>query len=202
MNSTISKIIKAVLFAVILLLGYNLYSIILDPINFEKLEKRRYDATKTKLEQIRDVQKAYRTEYRAFAPDLNAVIAFVDTGRAAIITRKDSSFMRFNEVYQQDMEVDTIITRIIGYESVKEKLFSADFDPESLRYIPYSEKSEFEIEAGKLEVNDVVVPVFEARAPNAAIFHDVMRRYKQYIEADGLLKVGDMNEPTLSGNWR
>jgi len=202
MNSTTSTIIKAVLFVIIIFLGYRLYSIILDPINFEKLEKRRYDAVKAKLEQIRDVQKAYRTEYRAFAEDLDAVIAFVDTGRLAKIERKDSSFMYYNEVYQTDMEKDTIITTILGYESVKNKLFGKDFDPESLRYIPYSDKSEFELEAGKLNVNDVVVPVFECRAPNTSIFHDVLKKYDQYIDEDYALQVGDMNEPTLSGNWR
>ena len=202
MNSTTSTIIKAVLFLIIIFLGYRLYSIILDPINYEKLEERRYDAVKEKLEQIRDVQKAYRTEYRAFAPDLNAVIAFVDTGRSAIIERKDSSFMYYNEVYQTDMEKDTIITTILGYESVKDKLFGADFDPESLRYIPFSDNSEFELEAGKLDVSDVIVPVFEARASNKAIFHDVLNKYKQYIEEDYALQVGDLNEPTLSGNWR
>ncbi|MCR9153340.1 MAG: hypothetical protein ACPGVV_06205 [Croceimicrobium sp.] len=202
MNSTTSTIIKAVLFLIIIFLGYRLYSIILDPINYEKLEERRYDAVKEKLEQIRDVQKAYRTEYRAFAPDLNAVIAFVDTGRSAIIERKDSSFMYYNEVYQTDMEKDTIITTILGYESVKDKLFGADFDPESLRYIPFSDNSEFELEAGKLDVNDVIVPVFEARASNKAIFHDVLKKYKQYIDEDYALQVGDLNEPTLSGNWR
>ncbi len=202
MNSTTSTIIKAVLFVIIIFLGYRLYSIILDPINYEKLEKRRYDAVKAKLEQIRDVQKAYRTEYRAFAEDLDAVIAFVDTGRLAKIERKDSSFMYYNEVYQTEMEKDTIITTVLGYESVKLKLFGKDFDPESLRYIPYSDKSEFELEAGKLNVNDVVVPVFECRAPNTAIFHDVLKKYDQYIDDDYALQVGDMNEPTLSGNWR
>jgi len=203
MNSTTSTLIKVGLFLLILFLAYRLYSIILDPINYENLKERRYDATKAKLEQIRDVQKAYRTEYRSFAPDLNAVIAFVDTGRAALIERKDSSFMYYNEVYQTDMEKDTIITRVLGYEPVKNKLFSPDFDPESLRYIPFTEdKYEFEVQAGKLEVNDVVVPVFEAKAPNTSIFHDVLSKYKQYIDKDYALQVGNMNEPTLSGNWK
>ena len=202
MNSTTSTIIKAVLFLLIVFLGYRLYSIILDPINYEKLEERRYAEVKMKLEQIRDVQKAYRTEYRSFAADLNAVIAFVDTGRAAIIERKDSSFMYYDEVYQQDMEKDTIVTKVLGYESVKDKIFGADFDSESLRYIPFSDNKEFELQAGKLEVNDVVVPVFVARAPNTLIFHDVLSRYKQYIDVDYALEVGDLNQPTLSGNWK
>ncbi|WP_421752790.1 hypothetical protein [Croceimicrobium sp.] len=202
MNSTTSTLIKIGLFLLIVFLGYRLYSIILDPINFEKLKERRYTAVKSKLEQIRDIQKAYRTEYSEFAADLNAVIAFVDTGKIARVERKDSTFMYYNETYQQEMEKDTIVKKILGYESVKLKLFSADFDPETLRYIPFSDKKEFELKAGKLEVNDVVVPVFEAKAPNTAIFHDVLNKYSQYIDEEYALQVGDMNEPTLSGNWR
>ncbi|QNR23418.1 hypothetical protein [Croceimicrobium hydrocarbonivorans] len=202
MNSTTSTLIKIGLFLLIVFLGYRLYSIILDPINYEKLKERRYTAVKSKLEQIRDIQKAYRTEYSEFAADLNAVIAFVDTGKIARVERKDSTFMYYNETYQQEMEKDTIVKKILGYESVKLKLFNADFDPESLRYIPFSNNKEFDLKAGKLEVNDVVVPVFEAKASNTAIFHDVLNKYGQYIDEEYALQVGDMNEPTLSGNWR
>lgn len=202
MNRKTSLLIKLGLFLVIIFLGYRLYAIIQDPIDFEKLKEKRYKVVKMRLEQIRDVQKAHRSEYLEFAADLDALIAWVDTGETAIIERKDSSFMYYDKVYQQEMEKDTIITKILGYETVREKLFSADFDPEVLRYIPFSDKEEFFLDAGKLEVNEVVVPVFEAKAPNTAIFHDVLTRYDQYIDKDYALQVGDMNEPTLSGNWK
>lgn len=202
MNRKTSLLLKIGLFIVIAFLGYRLYAIIQDPIDFERLKEKRYDVVKMRLEQIRDVQKAHRTEYLSFAPNIEALIAFVDTGKTAIIERKDSSFMYYDKVYQQEMNKDTIITKILGYEGVKDKLFGADFNPESLRYIPFSAKTPFEVEAGKIEVNDVVVPVFAAKAPNKAIFHDVMDRYSQYMDEDYALQVGDMNEPTLSGNWK
>lgn len=202
MNRTTSLLIKIGLFLVILFLGYRLYAIIQDPIDFERLKEKRYDVVKMRLEQIRDVQKAHRTEYLSFAENIDALIAFVDTGKTAIIERKDSSFMYYDKVYQQEMNKDTIITKILGYESVKDKLFGADFDPESLRYIPFSDSEPFHVEAGKIDVNEVVVPVFVAKAPNKAIFHDVLEQYSQYMDEDYALQVGDMNEPTLSGNWK
>ncbi len=202
MNRTTSLLIKLGLFLIILFLGYRLYAIIQDPIDFEKLKEKRYNVVKMRLEQIRDVQKAHRSEYLAFANDIDALIAWVDTGEIAIIERKDSSFMYYDKVYQQEMEKDTIITKVLGFESVRNKLFGPEFDPESLRYIPFSDKEPFMVEAGKLEVNEVVVPVFEAKAPNTAIFHDVLDRYDQYIDEDYALQVGDINEPTLSGNWK
>lgn len=202
MNSKVSLIVKVVLFALIIFLGYKLQQIIQEPIDFERLKEKRYTVVKDRLEKIRDAQKEFRSEYQAFAPDIDALIAFVDTGEVAIIERKDSSFMYYDKVYQQEMEKDTIITKILGYQKVKDKVFGSDFDAESLRFIPFSNNSPFQVKAGKITVNDVVLPVFEAKAPNTEIFYDVIDKYDQYIDKDYALQVGDMNEPKLSGNWK
>ncbi len=202
MNSTVSTILKIVLLLAIVLLGYILYEIIQEPIRFEALKEKRYTQIKNRLDQIRDVQKTYRAEYSEFAPDFNTLIAFVDTGKESIIERKDSTFMYYNETYQKDMEKDTTIVRVIGFRSVKESLFGKNFDSQNLRYIPLTDNKEIEMEAGKIKVNDLVVPVFEARAPNDKIFYDVLDEYDQYIDEDYALKVGSMTEPTLNGNWR
>ena len=203
MNNTVSLVLKIVLFIAIIFLGYKLYEIIQEPIRFEKIKERRYDAIKERLEQIRDVQKTYRAEYNAFAGDFNALIAFVDTGKQSIIERKDSTFMYYDEVFQQEREKDTTIIRVLGYRNVKESLFENDFDASQLQYIPYTENEfKFEMEAGKINVGDVVVPVFEARAPNTDVFADIKNKYEQYIDMNYGLKVGSMTEPTLSGNWK
>lgn len=202
MNSTVSTILKIVLGILIIFLAYKLYAIIQDPIQFEKLKDKRYDAVKTRLEQIRNVQKVHRDVYDVFASDLDQLIAFVDTGRKPIIERKDSSFMYYDETYRKEMKKDTVIRRLIGYESVKESVFKKDFNPEKLRLIPYSQNEPFRMDADKISVNDVTVPVFEASAPDSLIFEDVLKRYDQYIDEEHVLKVGSLNEPTLSGNWK
>lgn len=202
MSSTVSNILKIVLLIAILFLGYYLYEIIMEPIRFEEIKERRYTKTKDRLEQIRNVQKAYRAEYNEFAPNLNALVAFVDTGKQAIIERKDSSFTYYDDVYQQERMKDTIITRVIGYRDVKASLFPADFDASQLQYIPFTENEKFIMEADKLTVNEIVVPVFEARAPNEVLFADILDQYRQFIDVDYGLQVGSLTEPTLSGNWR
>ena len=58
------------------------------------------------------------------------------------------------------------------------------------------------MDAGKVTINDVTVPVFEAAAPDTLIFHDMIDDYDRYIEKDHVLKVGSLTEPTLSGNWK
>ena len=202
MNSKFSLIAKIVLGVLIVFLGYKLYTIIQEPIDFENLKEKRYTVVKDRLEKIRDAQKAYRTEYLVFAEDLESLIAFVDTGKSAIIERKDSSFMYYNTTYLQEMEKDTIITTILGYEPVKEKLFGADFNVNTLRIIPFSNNVPFMVAAGKIRINEVTVPVFEAKAPDTAVFHDVLSKYDQYIDNDYALQVGDLNQATLSGNWK
>jgi hypothetical protein len=113
MNTTVSVIIKIVLGAVIAYLAYTLYAIIQEPIQFEKLKEKRYERTIERLGNIRDAQKAHRDVYNEFAKELDQLIAFVDTGRKPIVQRKDSTFKYYNKVYQQEMDKDTIITKIL-----------------------------------------------------------------------------------------
>ena len=202
MNSRVSTIVQIVLLLAVIFLAYSLYEIIQEPIRFEKIKNKRYDKIKERLEEIRDVQKAYRAEYNEFAGDFNTLIAFVDTGKQTIIERKDSTFTYYDKVYLKEREKDTIITRVLGYRNIKETLFDKNFDPEVLRYIPLTERKEFSMQADKLTVNDVIVPVFEARAENKDIFADIWKKYEDFIEKDYALKVGSLTEPTLSGNWK
>lgn len=201
MNSKVSLVIKLVLLAAIVFLGYKLYSIIQEPIRFEKLKEKRYTAIKQRLEHIRDAQKVFRTETDAFASNFDQLIAFVDTGKETIIERKDSSFTYYDKTYLKDMVKDTVVTRVLGFQSVKASLFGEDFDSDQLRYIPGTE-DEFVMDAKKINVNDMVTPVFEAYAADTVIFADVYGRYEQFIENHHKLAVGSLTEPSLSGNWR
>lgn len=202
MNSTFSLILKIVLGIVIIYLAYMLYSIIQEPIRFEKLKTKRYEKVQERLEQIRDAQKVYRAEYGRFADSMDELVAFVDTGKQSIVERKDSSFAYYNKVFQQEMQKDTIVTKILGYQSVKKSLFGEDFDASSLAVIPETDGEKIEMSATKIRVNDVIVPVFEASASNVQIFGDVLDQYDQFIDEEYALKVGSLTEPKLSGNWK
>ena len=202
MSSKVQLIIRSVLLIVVVLLSYNLYEIIQEPIRFEEIKTKRTSAIKTKLEEIRDAQKAFKGEFLYFAKDMDMLVNFVDTGRITIIERKDSSFEYYNEVFQQDMMKDTIVTRVLGYQSAKTAIFTEDFDAQSLKYIPYTDNVPFELDAKRLNRNNIIIPVFEAKATNEVIYADVFKKYKQYIDAEGSLSVGSLTEPTLSGNWK
>lgn len=202
MDTKVLLAIRIGLIALVIFLSYWLYSIIQEPIQYEKIKSDRYSLIQNRLEQIRDAQKAFRSEYGQFASDFQTLVAFVDTGQQTIIETKDSSFMRYNLVFQQDMNVDTIINKVLGYRPVGESLFGKNFNANSLEMIPSVEDEKFELASAKLNVNGIYVPVFEVSASNEKIFKDVYSKYKQFIKEDYSLKVGSLTEPTLSGNWK
>lgn len=196
--------LTAFLILVVLGLSYWLFRIINQPIEFEKIKAKRYALIQQRLEEIREVEQAYLTEYGSYVDNFDALIAFVDTGKIKIEERKDSSFMYYNKTYQQEMNKDTIVVRILGYEPVKTKLFTAEYDASQLRYIPLPKgrKAEFEIGAGSIERNGLRIPVFEVSAPNTAIFEDLPSDYSIFIDRSYKLQVGSLTEPKVSGNWK
>lgn len=196
--------LTAFLILVVLGLSYWLFRIINQPIEFEKIKAKRYALIQQRLEEIREVEQAYLTEFGSYVDNFDALIAFVDTGKIKIEERKDSSFMYYNKTYQQEMNKDTIVVRILGYEPVKTKLFTAEYDASQLRYIPLPKgrKAEFEIGAGSIERNGLRIPVFEVSAPNTAIFEDLPSDYSIFIDRSYKLQVGSLTEPKVSGNWK
>ncbi len=204
MNKTMRTALTAFLILVVLGLSYWLFRIINQPIEFEKIKAKRYALIQQRLEEIREVEQAYLTEFGSYVDNFDALIAFVDTGKIKIEERKDSSFMYYNKTYQQEMNKDTVVVRILGYEPVKTKLFTADYDASQLRYIPLPKdrKEEFEIGAGSIERNGLRIPVFEVSAPNTVIFSDLPSDYSIFIDRAHKVQVGSLTEPKVSGNWK
>ncbi|KAB2808049.1 hypothetical protein [Phaeocystidibacter luteus] len=197
--------IRAALLVLAGFLAYKTYRVVMEPIEFERIEKRRFADVITSLEDIREAQKLYKQENGQYTGDLDVLIGYVDTGMVDIRTRKDSSFMRYNEVYRTDMNVDTVIYRTIGTESVKERLFTSEYNAEArMRYIPYSDNVEFEMDASVIDRNGVEVPVFEVKAGYDKIYHDLIAKgqYAYFIDENAELIIGSLTEPTLSGNWK
>jgi hypothetical protein len=195
MNPRILLGVRVVLGVAALALSYKVYRIIAEPVEFASLKESRYDVAKLRLEQIREAELAYKEKYGEYQGDLNKLIDFVANDKVPIVLRKDSSFTYYDKVYQQDMSKDTVVLRKIGEAPVVQKLqqkgdlFPADFKPEDLRFIPFSNQVAFDL---------------AVKASNEAIFHDVMKQYGSLIKDLSIpfLAVGSLSEPTLSGNWK
>jgi len=195
-----------------LILSYRIYRIIMQPIEFASIKEKRYEEITNRLEQLREAQLIFKSEYNQYANNFDDLVSFLQNAQVSIIERKDSSFMRYDKIYQTDMLKDTIIYRIIGQTSARDKLissnpelFKGNFRVSDLRYIPYAKDStEFSIATGHVDRNGVRVQVFEIKAPNTDFFHDIYDDYESLILGLRInaLAIGSLTEPTLSGNWK
>jgi hypothetical protein len=118
----------------------------MQPIEFASIKEKRYEKITNRLEQLREAQLIFKSEYNQYSNNFDDLITFLDNAQVSIIERKDSSFMKYDKIYQTDMLKDTIIYRIIGQTSAKDKLISSnrelfddDFDVSDLRFIPFAE---------------------------------------------------------------
>lgn len=195
-----------------LILSYRIYRIIMQPIEFASIKEKRYEEITNRLEQLREAQLIFKSEYNQYANNFDDLVSFLQNAQVSIIERKDSSFMRYDKIYQTDMLKDTIIYRIIGQTSARDKLISSNpelfkenFSVSDLRYIPFAKDStEFSIATGHVDRNGVRVQVFEIKAPNTDFFHDIYDDYESLILGLRInaLAIGSLTEPTLSGNWK
>jgi hypothetical protein len=143
----------------------------MQPIEFASIKEKRYEKITNRLEQLREAQLIFKSEYNQYSNNFDDLITFLDNAQVSIIERKDSSFMKYDKIYQTDMLKDTIIYRIIGQTSAKDKLissnrelFDADFDVSDLRFIPFARDStEFKIATGHVDRNGVRVQVLKLK---------------------------------------
>ena len=106
--------LRIALGVIAVLFAFRIYRIIMEPIEFQKIKDRRYEAVIMQLEQLREAQLAFKNEYGMYASEVSTLVDFIKNAEVTIVERKDSSFMQYNKVYQIDMNKDTIIYRVIG----------------------------------------------------------------------------------------
>ncbi len=196
-----SIIVKIVLFAVIIFLGYMIYQSIQQPVKFLKEKKHREVEVVQRLKDIREVQSYYKNEKGTYTPSFDSLIAFLRYGEIPVVNLipdpTDTTFTR-------------TISDTLGFVKVSDSLFSKrrNFKIQDLRFIPYSDGAEFEMGAGSIDRGGVNVSVFEAKAPFSVYLKGMdEQRIMNLIAAEKAierytgLKVGSLTEPSTDGNW-
>ncbi|WP_242528071.1 hypothetical protein [Allomuricauda sp. CAU 1633] len=191
-------------------LGYKIYKSINAPIEFNKVRQERFSEVITKLKDIRDAQEAYKTVNGKYADNFNSLIQFIDTGSYTITTQRDSSFMRYDKVYQIELQQDTIIIDTLGQVKVKDSLFGADDSYKSMMNVPYGQNDEkFEMKADIIDKSGYKAPVFEAKVKKDVVLYDqpadLLARenaHQSVEEVNGTeIKVGSLTDVSTNGNW-
>ncbi len=205
------KPVLVILFGILsIYLGFKIYDSINAPIEFNKVRNERFTQVINKLKDIRDSQEAYKTVNGKYAGDFESLIKFIDTGNYTITTQRDSSFMRYDRVYQIEMQQDTIIIDTLGTVKVKDSLFGADDRYKTMMNVPYAQNNEkFEMKADIIEKSGYNAPVFEAKVKKEVVLYDqpadLLEKEKSYQSVEEVngteIKVGSLTEVSTNGNW-
>ncbi len=186
---------------VAILLAYLVFDSIRQPVVFaDKCRERELKVVQS-LKDIRSTQTLFKQTYNRYTADFDTLIEYVKTGMLPVVNMvadpNDTTFTK-------------TINDTVGYIKVIDSLFSKrdDFDINSLRIVPFSQNVPFEMEAGYITRGGLKVAVFEAKTPYSVYLWDLdpQRVNNRRAEVEDLnkyagMKVGSMDEPSLSGNW-
>lgn len=214
MKKTILQIVLAI---VVVALAYMLYDSLMTPVRFDDTKVAREKAVIERISDIRSAQRGYKQVYGKYTGSFDTLINFVLTAEMEferqLVSSDDSvGLAKLKKARKKNIEKFTVkaIDTVFGAK----KLTPAQI--EQLRYIPYSaqanngEVKEFIMGAGEVEVGNVKVPVFEAKAPyktflldlNEQLLINLIDEQKNVLYRYPGIKVGDLYQATNdAGNW-
>ncbi|MDG2368091.1 MAG: hypothetical protein P8L90_02765, partial [Flavobacteriaceae bacterium] len=90
------RIIKSVLWVLIIVFAYKVYGSINGPIEFNKVKNERYLKVIDKLKDIRNAQIAFKSVNGIYSDNFDSLISFIDTAQYTLIQKRDSSFLEYD----------------------------------------------------------------------------------------------------------
>lgn len=186
-------IINILLLIIIVGLGYLLYESIREPIDFEKEKVKRENAVSEKLRTIRTAQQFYRDITGRFAGSFDTL---------SHVLRNDS-FMTVRVSGEVDEEgeyrMDSIFTPAI--DTVQKMGWNLD----SLKFVPFTDGDTFEMQADTIQYQETRSPVVQVGVKRKQFMgpwgDPRFAKYDDRYDPESMIKFGDMNRPSLSGNW-
>ena len=210
MKKGLSIVINIILFAIILLLAWQVVKSIQAPIKFNNEQKARETKVVERLIDIRNAEVLYKNANNKYTNSFDSLIAFCQTAEIPIVKivpdPTDTTFTR-------------TINDTLGFVKVMDSLKAGRdyFNINDIKWVPFSQPQQnFELEAGMIKRSGIDIPVFEARTPYEVYLatpgeafsekewnqrRDNAKAEKESINRYAGLKVGSMEEATTDGNW-
>ncbi|MGM0377171.1 MAG: hypothetical protein ACQEQ0_10370 [Bacteroidota bacterium] len=204
--------IQIILTIAILALGYLSVKSIQKPVRFNQAYDARQEKVIERLKNIRAAQRAYKSINGEFTGSFDTLIEFVKTDSLRLVRMEGSltDSMIEEGLNEQKALERGIIQRDTTRVSVKDSLMGEDYIADSLRYVPFNDQEEIEMDAAILETGSGAdVPVFEAKIHHEKYLKgldeqqiiNVIDEDLSYERYPGL-KVGSLEEANNSaGNW-
>ncbi len=210
MKKGLSIVINIILFAIIVLLAWQVVKSIQAPIKFGNEQKAREAKVVERLIDIRNAEVLYKNANNKYTANFDSLILFCQNAEIPIVKivpdPTDTTFTR-------------TINDTIGYVKVMDSIKSKreGFNINDIKFVPFSNpQQQFELESGNIDRNGIKIPVFEARTPYEVYLAtpgtafsekewkqrvDNAKAEKESINRYAGLKVGSMEEATTDGNW-
>ncbi len=190
-------LINLFLVALAVLMGFLLVNSIREPIDFKNEKDKRENAVVDKLLTIRKLQEYYRDiTAGSFAPNFDTLQYVLENGQ----------FMNIKVIGDPD---DPDFTGEISYDTTYipaiDTVNRMGINLDSVRYVPYSDGMEFDVQADTLTYQSTLVNVVQVstlRKNFMGPYADPrFAKYDNSYNPNSLIKFGDMTKPNLSGNW-
>ena len=189
--------VNVILVALIAYLAYLLYANIREPIAFNAEKQKRTLAVVEKLIKIRTTQDLYRDITGEFAADFDTLQHVMENDSFMIVNvMGDPDDPNFDPA---DITYDTSFLPAI------DSINALGFNLDSLRFVPYGEGAEFEIDADTLTYQKTKVNVVQVGVRRKVFMgpyaDERFAKYDNRYDPEAMLKFGDMSSPNTSGNW-
>jgi len=201
----LKPLISLILWAVIIFLGYKVYTSIMKPINFNKEKVKRYAKVIDKLKIIRDAELAYGEVTRTFTADKQGLINFIDTAKFAKTEVKN--IVVTEQRGRITVDVEKRVVDPIGFEPVINSFKGRDY--KNMFKVPGTNE-EFELKTDVIEkVAGVKTSVFRARVSKDVVLkgmdRDLIKVEKEQLGGINIpgeyISVGSLTEVNSNGNW-
>ncbi len=189
-------IFNLLLVILIFFLFYVLYQSIREPIKFKAEKEKRELAVINKLIEIRKAQELFRGVKGGFAPTWDSLKKVLrhDSFMIVQVFGDPDDPTKQDEVYY-----DTI------YKSAYDSVLKLGINLDSLEFVPFGKGATFDIKADTLTYQSTLVNVVEVGVKRKVFMgpwgDPRFKRYDDRYDPESVIKFGDLNRPTLAGNW-
>ena len=229
------KLINVVLGICALAMLFICYRSIADQQNFEAEVKQREADVKARLIEIRKAQEAYKEQYKEYCGNWDTLIIFIKEGKLPTVIKqgvltedqmeKGLTEAKAAAIVNSGNQAEIAANGLQGFRrdttwvSLIDSLYPEGYQPEEIRYIPYSDakdgqKKEFDLIAVWIKTkSDAIIPVMECGAEvesylcgDSKLWNREAANQREVAEGMGNypgLKIGEagLNWNNNAGNW-
>lgn len=187
-------IFNVLLFLLICVLGYILFTTVQEPIKFQTVKEKKEQAIVNKLLQIKHAQELYRDVTGKFAGSFQQLADTLTHGSFALVS-----------VTGDPDDPNSVIEYDTSYTPAIDSVKALGWDLASLGKVPTMDGLEFNIKADTASYQMTTVDVVEVGITYADFMGEFadkkFKKYDNLYDPSKKIKFGSLTKPILTGSW-